>query len=82
MTRLRWRLARWIAPTAIIADPTEGRDGAFVLMRDGSTTMATAQLDHFRIRTSLRLPEGWNTDRMFGDFGRSFSQTYIFGRLR
>ena len=31
-TRLRWRLARWLAPETIMADPAPGRE-AFVVQR-------------------------------------------------
>lgn len=49
---IRWRLARAIAGQSIIPDPTEGKDGAAVVVRDGPATMSF-RADTFRMRSKV-----------------------------
>lgn len=81
--RLRWRLARALAPEAILTDLTEGKDGAFVFQRVEGTTIAFP-LAAYKVRSWLRLPsdlaEAYENGKAFGDFSR-WNRRYFVGRV-
>lgn len=47
--RLRWRLARWIAPAPVIAEPL-GDGQVFILIRFDGDMWAWVQADRFRLK--------------------------------
>lgn len=54
--RLRWRLARRIAPVPLMADPYPDIDsGVFVVARLGNGSSVTLKADLFRMKTTNRL---------------------------
>lgn len=50
----RWRLARLIAPTSIMADPFAGEDGVQLIIRNGGT-VASFKADRFRMKSTTRI---------------------------
>lgn len=59
--RLKWRIARWLVGP-IIHDPTDGRDGVFVIAREEGLLM-TLETDKFRLKTGMHIDQ-----QAFGDF--------------
>lgn len=64
--RLRWRLARRIAPSPIMYDHLGGEDGAFVVIRQKGT-VASWRLSRFRMK-SRRRPVSF--DAALADIGK------------
>ena len=59
MTRLRWRLARWIAPRPILVDPYPGEEGVIILIRSGigaQHVQVALRAERFRLKSTNRLP--------------------------
>lgn len=60
MRRLRWALARLLAPERIIRDPFPDEEGVFVYYRSGPRTQKylfewVAKAERFRMKSTLRL---------------------------
>lgn len=53
VTQLRWRIARLVAPEVIMRDPVNGKDGTFMVARNGGA-LVIYSLDAVRMRSSLR----------------------------
>mgnify|MGYP001614098508 CR=1 FL=1 len=51
---IRYRLARWIAPIPIIADPLPGIDGAVILGKS-SGVVVTFRIGRLRVKSTTRL---------------------------
>ena len=72
MTRLRWRLARWlVGPFVQLPD----RKGAWIVMRYEGGFVVTIEADKLRLRMETRMralddpsPVDWNAPRSSGRF--------------
>lgn len=75
MNRLRWRLARLVAPQPIIVGPPSEEDGGYLLMRsrhDGQKIDVWVQLASFEITSEVSInPRRFGDTHLTGKAGRA-----------
>jgi hypothetical protein len=54
VSRIRWRLARLVAPAPIMRDPLDGQEGVFFMGRSEGHVW-TMRANRFRLKSSRRL---------------------------